>query len=106
MNWKKLFNAHRVFGAKKPYCCWVRWQRPSWVPFKLKKLFGCRADAEYQLVDGYSPDDVTEACHRHVGHLLRDGRETAVVPIEWTISTKVDDEKAEVSFLKPQSQAS
>ena len=42
----------------------------------------CISRAEWTIVYGRSPDDVTEACTEHVGVLLEDGVENHVYPIE------------------------
>lgn len=39
----------------------------------------CDKPAEYDVIDGCGPDDHTQACVDHVGHLLRDGHFPASV---------------------------
>lgn len=41
----------------------------------------CDAGADYEIIDGRTPDDYTHACVEHVGHLLRDDRESTVIRI-------------------------
>lgn len=51
--------------SAKPWCCFIP----------------CDKDAEWEIVDGPSTDDYTQACSDHVGHLLQDGRVAMVYEV-------------------------
>jgi hypothetical protein len=51
--------------------------RPSYCCF-----LPCESYAEWTIVTGPSPDDVTESCTAHVGELLTDAAEHRVYPLE------------------------
>lgn len=60
-----LQEARHLPSTLKPHCCYI----------------GCKKQAEWQLIHGRSPDDYTESCTEHVGHLLTDTPEIRIYHI-------------------------
>lgn len=59
---------------KQRFCCYLGSPKGSYRE--------CQQLAEWIIVHGPSPDDVTEACTKHVGRLLTDAKEHRVYQIE------------------------